>query len=265
MARKRQRKVEKNKSCMGKERMLPTKLTIQRLSAQVKGSSQKYARMGPLKRVEISSGWSAKKRVDDLCEAASIEIIRRACLAGFNLSGMSCDILESERGLSIESLEEIKNLNGTIFVRFVNQTLPGNDSNIEELADNRPVREKKPKLQAPVHSSPTKLVNKSMDSSIIGSQNPVAAWLSVTAMLRLGRLIQPRKETMIRVEGFDVNNEWSSSRNVLFCVEDEQFGEGGFRKAYKCTSSDENFPGIWLLKKYNDKVKSDFQLLGMDD
>lgn len=167
MARKRQRKVEKNKSCMGKERMLPTKLTIQRLSAQVKGSSQKYARMGPLKRVEI---WE-----DDLCEAASIEIIRRACLAGFNLSGMSCDILESERGPSIESLEEIKNLNGTIFVRFVNQTLPGNDSDIEELADNRPVREKKPKLQAPVHSSPTKLVNKSMDSSIIGSQNPVAA------------------------------------------------------------------------------------------
>ena len=56
MARKRQRKVEKNKSCKDKERMLPTKLTIQRLSAQVKGSSQKYARMGPLKRVEISSG-----------------------------------------------------------------------------------------------------------------------------------------------------------------------------------------------------------------
>ena len=202
--------------------------------------------------------------MDDLCEAASIEVIRRACLAGFNLSGMSCDILESER-MKIESLEEIKNLNGTIFVRFVNQTLPGNDSDIEELADNRPVREKKPKLQAPVHSSPTELVNKSMDSSVIGSQNPVAASLSVTAMLRLGRLIQPRKETMIRVEGFDVNNEWSSSRNVLFCVEDEQFGEGGFRKAYKCTSSDENFPGIWLLKKYNDKVKSDFQLLGMDD
>ena len=69
---------------------------------------------------------------------------------------------------------------------------------------------------------------------------------------------------MIRVEGFDVN-EWSSSRGVSFSVEDEQCGEGGFRKAYKCTSSDENFPAIWLLKKYNDKAKSDFQLLGMDE
>jgi hypothetical protein len=50
MAQKRQRKAEKNKSYKGKERILPAKLTIQRLSAQVKGSSQKYATMGPLKR-----------------------------------------------------------------------------------------------------------------------------------------------------------------------------------------------------------------------
>ena len=52
MAQKRQRKAEKNKSYKGKERILPAKLTIQRLSAQVKGSSQKHARMGPLKGVE---------------------------------------------------------------------------------------------------------------------------------------------------------------------------------------------------------------------
>ena len=53
MAQKRQTKVERKKLAKGKERILPTKLTIQRLAAQVKGSSQKYARMGPLKRVEI--------------------------------------------------------------------------------------------------------------------------------------------------------------------------------------------------------------------
>ena len=53
MAPKRKRKAEKSKSDKGKERLLPPKLTIQTLSAQVKGSSQKYARMGPLKRVDV--------------------------------------------------------------------------------------------------------------------------------------------------------------------------------------------------------------------
>jgi hypothetical protein len=47
---RQQRGQEKQK---GKDRLVPEKLTIQRLSAQVKGSSQKYARMGPLKRVDV--------------------------------------------------------------------------------------------------------------------------------------------------------------------------------------------------------------------
>ena len=38
MAVKRTRKAEKNKPGKGKDRLLPEKLTIQRLSAQVKGS-----------------------------------------------------------------------------------------------------------------------------------------------------------------------------------------------------------------------------------
>ena len=74
MAQKRQRKAEKSKSNKGKERLLPPKLTIQRLSAQVKGSSQKYARMRPLKRVDVLG--------DDLYKEASIDVIRRACVSG---------------------------------------------------------------------------------------------------------------------------------------------------------------------------------------
>ena len=46
MALKRQRKTEKTRVNKNKDRLLPSRLTIQRLSAQVKGSSQKYARMG---------------------------------------------------------------------------------------------------------------------------------------------------------------------------------------------------------------------------
>ena len=59
MAAKRTGKTEKNKSGKGKDRLLPVKLTIQRLSAQVKGSSQKYSRMGPLKSVDVLE--------DDIC------------------------------------------------------------------------------------------------------------------------------------------------------------------------------------------------------
>ena len=47
------KRAERNKPGKGKDRLVPEKLTIQRLSAQVKGSSQKYARMGPLKRVDV--------------------------------------------------------------------------------------------------------------------------------------------------------------------------------------------------------------------
>ena len=62
-----------------------------------------------------------------MCEAASIDVIRLACVAGFNLPGMSCDILEAERGPSIENIDEIKKLNGTILVRFVNEMLTVRD------------------------------------------------------------------------------------------------------------------------------------------
>ena len=53
MALKRQRKTKRNKFDKKKDRLLPARLTIQRLAAHVKGLSQKYARVGPLKRTEI--------------------------------------------------------------------------------------------------------------------------------------------------------------------------------------------------------------------
>jgi hypothetical protein len=194
MAEKRKRKNEKNKSNKGKERLLPPKLTIQRLSAQVKGSSQKYARMGPLKRVDVLE--------DDLYKEASIDVIRRACVAGFNVPGMTCDILETERGPSIESLDEIKNLNGTLFVRFINQTFT--DSDNDDLADiDFPVpfvpRAKKPRKPTTVQSSPQKSAHLPEDRKKDSLSKPVAKSLSVTAMLRLGQVIKPKKETVIQV------------------------------------------------------------------
>ena len=69
MALKRQRKTKRNKFDKKKDRLLPARLTIQRLAAHVKGLSQKYARVGPLKRTEIPKmTWEI--------EPASINIIK---------------------------------------------------------------------------------------------------------------------------------------------------------------------------------------------
>mgnify|MGYP001799843064 CR=1 FL=1 len=136
--------------------------------------------MDPYKRVEILE--------DELCEAASIDIIRRACEAAFNVPGMSCDILETERGPSTENLDKIKSLNGTIFVRFVNETLTVTDSDGEESSLYREPCKKKPKVhvQKPIyHSSPIKAA----ESIVTGSQNPVAASLSVATVLRMGQRV----------------------------------------------------------------------------
>ena len=191
MAQKRQRKTEKKQIKQGQRKTFATK--IERLSAQVKGTSQKYARMGPLKRVDVLE--------DDLFKKASIDVIRRACVAGFNVSDMTCDILETERGPSIESLDEIKNLNGALFVRFINQTFTDSDNDDQMLDFPAPIapRAKKPRKPTPVLSSPQKGTNLSNESKTSSFSKPVAKSLSVTAMLRLGRVIKPKKETMIQV------------------------------------------------------------------
>ena len=166
---------------------MPPKLTIQRLSAQVKGSSQTYARMGPLKRVDVLE--------DDLYKEASIDVIRRACVSGFNVPSMTCDILESERGPFIESLDEIKNLNGTIYVRFI-QTLSDSD-NDDQLLEHPAPRAKRPRKPTPAQSSPQKATARTSSSD--ESKNsllfkPVAKSLSVTAMLRWDVLLNQRKK-----------------------------------------------------------------------
>ena len=113
---------------------------------------------------------------------------------------MTCDILESERGPSIESLDEIKNLNSTIYVRF-SQTLSDSD-NDDQLLEHPAPRAKRPRTPTPAQSSPQKataLTSSSGENKNSLLSKPVVKSLSVTAMLRLGRLIKPKKETMIQV------------------------------------------------------------------
>ena len=65
---------------------------------------------------------------DDSYKEASIDVICRACVSGFNVSSMTCDIL---RGSSIEFLDEIKNLNSNSEIYF--QTLSDSDNDDQVL------------------------------------------------------------------------------------------------------------------------------------
>ena len=104
-------------------------------------------------------------------------------------------------GPSIESLDEIKNLNGTLYVRFINQTLSDSDDD-ELLSECRTPRAKKPRKLTPAQSSPQKAraltcsLNENKHSLL---SKPAAKSLSVTAMLKLGHLIKPKKETIVQV------------------------------------------------------------------
>lgn len=265
MAVKRTRKTEKNRPSKGKDRLLPEKLTIQRLSAQVKGSSQKYARMGPLKRVDVLE--------DDLCVPPNIDVVKRACIAGFNMKGFDCDLLETERGPSIESLNEIKNLNGTIFVRFTHKVCKEYSAD-EFVCDSDDEEDKKSVLVA-CKDLPSKRDNAkkrnseplNTSSSDTESRKSFPPSLSVATMLKMGKLIKPTKRETIQVEieGFEIKNGWTVARTVMFSVESESFGQGGFRKAYKCESFDGKLPGVWVLKKYKEQALDDMKALEIEE
>jgi hypothetical protein len=69
--------------------------------------------LGPLKRVDDLEY--------DMRAPPTFDVVRKACIAGFNMKGFDCDILETERGPCIENLNEVKNFNDTFFVRFIHK------------------------------------------------------------------------------------------------------------------------------------------------
>lgn len=96
---------------------------------------QKYAWIGPLKREAVLN--------EDLYKEAPTDSVRKACVSGFNVPDITCGILETETGPSVETLDEIKNLNGTIYARINNsKTLPylydsDNDNELPDYSSTR--------------------------------------------------------------------------------------------------------------------------------
>ena len=85
-------------------------LTVQRLSSEVSGKAQKYARVGPREFVPIDNN-----------EELTIDAIKVACKLHFTDrvgSNMECDILAGEQGPSCNTVDQIPNLK-LIHVRIV--------------------------------------------------------------------------------------------------------------------------------------------------
>ena len=85
--------------------------------------------------------------------------------------------------------------------------------------------------------------------------------LSVLEMLKLGKEINEKATHPIELFGFDIDlMAWSGSpTTVEFAVEKEAFGEGGFRKAFKATSTTPGFRDRqWVVKRY---IQASFNII----
>ena len=72
-------------------------------------------------------------------------------------------------------------------------------------------------------------------------------------MLCLGKLRPERKSTIISIYEFDFNNMlWSNFPiKAEFMIEHSPLGSGGFREAFKATSTTDGFKErTWVIKKY---------------
>ena len=153
--------------------------------------------MGPLKRVDVLD--------EDMSARPTIDVVKRACIAGFNMKGFDCDILETERGPSIESLNEINKFNGTIFVRFIHKQYTVEDDLCDSDDENEfgersmALKSKLPSVKR-YKSSDTQQYSEPLKSTDVKPQSSFPPSMSVATMLRMGKLIKPAKRHTVQVE-----------------------------------------------------------------
>lgn len=167
----------------------------------------------------------------------TVENIKEACEKFYNAPPGSCDILASDRGPSCTKLEQIKGRK-VYFIRF----LPPQE--VERFDHEQPqVRAR----SAPV--SPSKRASGS--GNVVFPNTVYPKSVSITHLLRAGKLVKEPKTTSLQVELFDVDKcKWMSGATLDFMIEDEPFLSGAFRDAFKATCNDHLHLGDWIVKKY---------------
>ena len=200
-------------------------ITVQRLSSNVEGRYQKYARIGALTMVPLG------------CEP-TISNIKEACKRFFKAEDMECDILAGERGPSWTETNQISNWKKALHVRFIERS--------EESQICEKVEIKKTKSEA----TPEKPA-RPMSTRVVAS-------VPLSAMLKVGKLIQPTVDIVsVQLEEFDLGEKsWRNPFEARLSLSKEKFASGSFREAYLSTALSELAPGKYVLKKFKqDQVK----------
>ncbi len=239
----------------GSQILLNKELVVQRLTAEVSGKAQKYNRIGAREFVPFDE------------EDVSIVSIKAACerhYKSLSEEGLVCDVLAGDQGPSCSSIEHIPNLK-VIHVRFIKPTntptsfLPPAFSQ-SNLRENSICGTKSEFVRVNESSVKRKIASERCSSS--PAKKPVPKSLTVSQMMKLGKLIDPseskKSQTMvIEVFNFDFSSfTWSMLPQITeFIVENQPLGEGGFRKAYKAKSCSSGFVGKeWVIKRYLENV-----------
>lgn len=249
-------------------------IVVQRLSDQVSGKAQKYTRIGAREFVSY-----------DYAEV-TLHNIKECCVKHFKTrfcgSTMQCDVLAGEQGPSCKTLGHIPDLK-VIHVRFLKPATVASISQrniIEEGDDDLFSIPLPPKIQrrgATSQSSassshtyvpklmPIQTVSQAV-SVVDKRQAPQPKSLSLTEMLKLGSLLHGTRGTIVHLFKFDIQKlSWTSVPiDVEFFVEDDAFGTGGFREAFRATCSTVGFERNWVVKKYLASAVKAISDLGMD-
>jgi len=135
-----------------------------------------------------------------------------------NTPECSCDILASDRGPSCTKLEQIKGRN-VYFIRFLQPKLAKVDGD----------------YQAPNLPNPDKLISAPpMDHNRANVQAAKSTVfpksVSISELLKAGKLVKPEKITVLELESFDVKNrKWNREGSIKLEIEGNKFSSGAFR------------------------------------
>ncbi|CAB3977778.1 transient receptor potential cation channel subfamily M member 6-like [Paramuricea clavata] len=206
-------------------------LVVQRLSSEVSGKAQKYSRIGAREFVPFN-------------EEVSIHAIKAACerhYKSLSEEGLKCDVLAGDQGPSCLSMEHVRDLK-VVHVRFIK---PQINRPSTSFVSKGIMREENPAfsfMSECVHlrESPDKRKIKSERCSSSAAKRPAPKSLTVSQMIKLGKLIKPSVADTTHTMIIDVFSFDFSS---------------GFRKAYKASSNTAGFEGKdWVVKRYLEKV-----------
>lgn len=206
-------------------------LVVQRLSSEVSGKAQKYSRIGAREFVPFNE------------EEVSIRAIKAACekhYKSLSKEGLKCDVLAGDQGPSCFSMEHVPDLK-VIHVRFIKPPInarAGPSTSFETPLSQDILREENSAFSFmsecyPLRESPDKRKIKSEHCSSAAVKRPAPKSLTVSQMIKLGKLIKPTvadtsHRMIIDVFSFDFSNlSWSVlPQTVEFTVENAVLGEG---------------------------------------